>query len=219
VLEYTQDSDLHNYMTHRCRGTQRLATTQHILPQICAALHYLETVQVAHRDVKPENTLVHCNSNNNNHITIKLCDFGWATWFRPQQRQTTLCGTTEFVPPEMLEHSASYYAEYVDRWMLGVMTIELVTASTPFSSGSSKDEIFDQIRGFRGISNKENQPPEYVDFVERLLQRTPHDRMSAAAAMEHSFLRSKRVPITVASPTVAQRRQLFQPVSAGQDED
>ena len=128
--------------------------------------------------------------------------------------------------------------------MLGVVTVELVEERTPFQPANTTEEkvavdaIFAKIRKFRpgrdiaASKSKENQDEQqpqqeqqqshtdedghshYLDFVERLLQHEPTERMAAAAALEHPFLQSSLRPhaaaTTVHSPTVAQRRQLFQ---------
>ena len=218
MLAYAPSSDLLSYQT--CRP-QRLSdsTACRILGQLCQALEYLEICHVAHRDLKPENILVQSVNKSNNavdtNIVIQLADFGWATWWRPDQRNETLCGTAEFCPPEMLEDKNSYASEYVDRWMLGVLTVELIEQATPFDDGNCRG-IFDKIRTFRGMQlSKENQPPVYCNFVDRLLQREPNLRMSAAEALRHDFLRQDGADAaddtrTQVSATVAQRRQLFQ---------
>jgi len=132
------------------------------------------------------------------------------------------------LPPNKI----SYAAEYVDRWMLGVLAVELVESQTPFHApAKKKDAIFEKICTFQGFAaaasknkNTENQSPDYVDFVDRLLQKEPSERMSAEEALEHRFLRQHNNATTIngapvsansttivpLSPTVAQRRQLFQ---------
>jgi serine/threonine protein kinase len=40
------------------------------------------------------------------------------------QRRTTLCGTLDYLPPEMLNGNG--YDEKIDLWCLGVLTYEMV---------------------------------------------------------------------------------------------
>jgi serine/threonine protein kinase len=47
-----------------------------------------------HRDIKPENLLF---SNG----LIKLSDFGWSA-HTPDDRRRTICGTLDYLPPEMV---------------------------------------------------------------------------------------------------------------------
>ena len=53
-------------------------------------------IQVIHRDIKPENLLLDAKGN------IKIADFGWSV-HAPNSRRGTMCGTLDYLPPEMIE--------------------------------------------------------------------------------------------------------------------
>jgi serine/threonine protein kinase len=173
----------------------RVVRSQCILLQLCQSVDYLHGLQIAHRDLKPENILVMSNTD-----TVKLCDFGWATWWIPMHFQTTLCGTPEFMPPEFLSTSRCYSPEYVDPWALGVLAMELVQTTSPFSIPSSsliekgdvRQATFERIRCYKGHPVDRNADPDYRDFVCRLLKVEPSSRMTAGEASNHAFLRSAR---------------------------
>lgn len=58
---------------------------------------------------------------------LKLSDFGWAVHARaPHDRRTTMGGTPEYAPPEMLVRNPEY-TKAVDVWSLGVLAFELLT--------------------------------------------------------------------------------------------
>lgn len=48
-----------------------------------------------HRDLKPENILVDDQCN------IKVCDFGWSAVYKDYENRETLCGTCEYMAPEI----------------------------------------------------------------------------------------------------------------------
>ena len=65
--------------------------------QISDALMYLHSKQVIHRDIKPENVLLGAFGE------LKIADFGWSV-HAPSLRRQTLCGTLDYLPPEMVEN-------------------------------------------------------------------------------------------------------------------
>ena len=52
-------------------------------------------MNIIHRDLKPENILISDGF-------VKLTDFGWAT-HAPSNKRRTICGTLDYIPPEMVE--------------------------------------------------------------------------------------------------------------------
>ena len=206
VLEYCASGDLVSHMNDWRGRQQRLERCRLYLRQVTAALAYLDKLQVAHRDLKPENILVSTDRD-----TVKLCDFGWAVWWQPGQFQRTLCGTAEYVVPEMLQGSKDerlYCAEFVDPWALGILAIELFQGVSLFcmteldlelaklTEKNEQEIIFEKIRRFPGMAKTipademaDKEMSSFWDLVSRLVQIEPESRISASEALEHAFLR------------------------------
>ena len=91
----------------------------------------MHSKKVIHRDLKPEN-LLNCGG------TIKLSDFGWST-HTPDDRRRTLCGTLDYLPPEMVDKVD--YNHSVDIWCIGILTYEFLTGSPPFESQTQKETM------------------------------------------------------------------------------
>ena len=53
-------------------------------------------MKVIHRDIKPENLLLDMKGD------LKISDFGWSV-HAPSSRRATMCGTLDYLPPEMIE--------------------------------------------------------------------------------------------------------------------
>ena len=66
------------------------------MAQLAHALDYCHSKKVIHRDIKPENLLVSMKGD------IKIADFGMSV-HAPSSRRKTLCGTLDYLPPEMVE--------------------------------------------------------------------------------------------------------------------
>ncbi len=67
------------------------------------------------------------------HGEIKISDFGWSV-HAPTHRRATLCGTLDYLPPEMIKSGSkdNSYDEKVDLWSLGVLTYEFLVGEAPF---------------------------------------------------------------------------------------
>ncbi|KUF81610.1 Serine/threonine-protein kinase AtPK2/AtPK19 [Phytophthora nicotianae] len=82
-------------------------------------------------DLKPENVLLGADGH------IRLTDFGLAKEMADEDDSTsTMCGTNEYMPPEMIRRKA--YNQAVDWWALGALIYEMVTGYPPFRHKNRK---------------------------------------------------------------------------------
>ena len=125
ILEFAGKGELYKHLRKEHRFPEWKAAQY--IAQMAAALKYLHKKHVMHRDIKPENILVGI------HGEIKISDFGWSV-HAPNNRRQTMCGTLDYLPPEMLKPGSSdnYYNEKVDLWSLGVLTYEFLVGEAPF---------------------------------------------------------------------------------------
>ncbi|XP_008336567.2 aurora kinase A-B-like, partial [Cynoglossus semilaevis] len=98
--------------------------------ELADALNYCHSKKVIHRDIKPENLLLGANGE------LKIADFGWSV-HTPSSRRSTLCGTLDYLPPEMIEGKT--HDEKVDLWSLGVLCYEFLVGKPPFEAKSHED--------------------------------------------------------------------------------
>lgn len=128
ILEYACYGELYKRLKKVGRFDQRTAATY--MFQIADALIYLHSKQVIHRDIKPENLLLGAFGE------VKIADFGWSV-HAPSLRRQTLCGTLDYLPPEMVENKR--HDEKVDHWCIGVLCYELLVGRPPFESQNNQD--------------------------------------------------------------------------------
>jgi myosin I len=89
------------------------------LVQTCGAVKYLHNRNIVHRDLKTGNIFLDKNMN------VKVGDFGLAACLVGEGalglRRTTMCGTPNYLAPEILERSGKGHNEKVDLWAIGII--------------------------------------------------------------------------------------------------
>lgn len=154
--------------------------------QVVNAVTYLHEFGVAHRDLSPENVMVHYNDRGS--MQVKLVDFGMATCQR-------IChysrGKPSFQAPEM--HNGEYDAFLVDAFQLGVVLYGLMSQEYPWTStmpGQCQHFAFIQRYGLRAfLSQREVKAcrsmhlsevftPALVDLLEGMLTMEPSERLT-----------------------------------------
>ncbi|XP_063072356.1 MAP kinase-activated protein kinase 2 [Engraulis encrasicolus] len=87
-----------------------------IMKSIGEAIQFLHAINIAHRDVKPENLLYTSKRPN---AILKLTDFGFAKETTTHNSLATPCYTPYYVAPEVL--GPEKYDKSCDMWSLGVI--------------------------------------------------------------------------------------------------
>lgn len=95
-----------------------LPEVRRFMIQLCGAVKYMHKRNVAHRDLKMGNLFL------DERMNIKVGDFGLAAIVlteRDEKRRRTLCGTPNYIAPEVLDKSKRGHNQKVDIWSLGVI--------------------------------------------------------------------------------------------------
>eukprot|EP00798_Chlamydomonas_sp_ICE-L_P007930 gene7930-1144_t len=116
---------------------------------------YCHSKHVIHRDIKPENLLVGLNGE------VKIADFGWSV-HAPNSRRRTLCGTLDYLPPEMIE--GREHDTFVDNWSLGVLAYEFLIGGPPL-----EDTYRRIVRVDLKFPSEPEISSEAKDFIQKLL--------------------------------------------------
>ncbi|KAJ3552754.1 hypothetical protein NM688_g3986 [Phlebia brevispora] len=176
MLEFAGKGELYKQLTkHGCFTEKRSAR---YIDQMADALIYLHSKHVIHRDIKPENLLLGINGE------LKIGDFGWSV-HAPGNRRKTLCGTLDYLPPEMVE--GKEHSEKVDYWALGVLTYEFIVGSPPFEDLTGYNATYKRIAKVDlKIPNKVS--PEARDLITKLLQYDPEKRLPLTEVRKHPWI-------------------------------
>ena len=114
---------------------------------------------------------------------VKIADFGWSV-HAPTTRRTTLCGTLDYLPPEMVE--GREHDSTVDLWCLGVLCYEFLVGEPPFMAPTQEET-------FKKIKDVDLRFPPFVsidaqDLISRLLVKDTLQRMSLTELFEHPWI-------------------------------
>ncbi|TPX65608.1 hypothetical protein CcCBS67573_g08084 [Chytriomyces confervae] len=204
ILEYAAQGEMYKHLRKVETFAEDLAAKY--IYQMADALRYLHKKHVIHRDIKPgggifqnslsfippsrqlfvykylqnfaENLLVGIKGE------LKIADFGWSV-HAPNTRRKTMCGTLDYLPPEMVE--GKEHNEAVDLWSLGVLCYEFLCGVPPFEDRSSYKNTY------RRIAKVDLKIPSHVsreagDLITKLLQYQPEKRLSLDQVLVHPWV-------------------------------
>ncbi|XP_035249445.1 serine/threonine-protein kinase 17B [Anguilla anguilla] len=183
LLEYAAGGEIFDH----CVSDEPLPERQitRLIWQMLEGIHLLHQSSVVHLDLKPQNILLTSLSPLGD---IKLVDFGLARRLGTAGELREILGTPEYVAPEILNYEPITTA--TDLWSVGVIAYMLVVGESPFV-GEDKQETFLNVSQVNVDYCKEafSQVSELaVDFIRKLLVKSPEDRPSAADCMTHPWL-------------------------------
>lgn len=138
--------------------------------ELALVLDFLHCAGVIYRDLKMENVLLDKDGH------VQLIDFGLARWLSYCSRAQTVCGTMQFMAPEVL--AAQPYSHAADWWSLGIMMYALLVGRYPVEGTG------DHVQMKRLVAEANYELPEgFSDparkVVRKLLCKLPHKRLQS----------------------------------------
>ncbi|KAG8014150.1 Serine/threonine-protein kinase PLK3 [Nibea albiflora] len=162
----------------KARHTLTEPEVRYYLRQIISGLKYLHSRGILHRDLKLGNFFV------NENMELRLGDFGLAAKLETvEQRKKTICGTPNYLAPEVLNRQG--HGTESDVWSLGCVMYTLMCGNPPFETLDLK-ETYKCIKEVR-YNLPSTLSPAAQKLITGILQKNPSDRFSLDQILNHEF--------------------------------
>ena len=129
------------------------------------------------------------SQNDDDDTSIKIADFGFAKKVTGENSLSTLCGTAQYVAPEILDFQVDGYDERCDMWSVGVVTYILLGGYAPFEGPPDELAQF-IIRGDYEFHDKywSEISDAAKDMISAMLQVDPELRLSAEDSLHCEWM-------------------------------
>ena len=179
ITEFLQGGELFFHL--KKNGGFKEKAVKFYMSQVLLALEYMHNNNYIYRDLKPENIII------DNEGNIKLTDFGLSKLVKPKEMTYTLCGTKEYLAPEIIQGQG--YDKTCDWFSFGVVVFEMFLGYHPFKSKNTK---IDPNIYLRKIYIPEKIGKDAKDLIEKLFVVEPKKRLGFSSANEiknHPFFK------------------------------
>jgi len=192
ILEYCSGGDLQELIRGRKKGRLSERVARRLMSDLCMGLQFLNSREVIHRDIKPQNLLLtnplppdevddpakDASAVPEHDLSIpfqlKIADFGFARQLDASALAKTLCGSPLYMAPEILGQKP--YNSNADLWSTGTVLFEMIAGKPPFNGLNHIDLLHNIQRKAVRLPEGVRVTPECVALLRGLLQRDPKKR-------------------------------------------
>ncbi|XP_076633083.1 serine/threonine-protein kinase polo [Colletes latitarsis] len=170
---------------HKRRKALTECETRYYMKQILDGVHYLHQNKIIHRDLKLGNLFL------SDDLQVKIGDFGLATRLEHDgERKKTVCGTPNYIAPEILTKSGHSYE--VDVWSIGCIMYTLLVGKPPFETSSLR-ETYARIKQVQ-YNIPEHINPIAMNMISNMLQGNPSKRPTIGKLIKDRFFTCGYMP-------------------------
>lgn len=106
---------------------------------LMSSVAYLHSLGIVHRNLKPENIMLRSTTSDTD---FALLDFSFSKHVEDAARDQNLCGTADYIAPEVF--TSRFYSTAVDVWACGVILYILLAGYPPFDDDDD-EKLFAKI--------------------------------------------------------------------------
>ncbi|XXG61184.1 hypothetical protein AAC387_Pa04g2899 [Persea americana] len=215
VMEYAAGGELFERICNAGRFSEDEA--RFFFQQLISGVSCCHSMQICHRDLKLENTLLDGSSA----PRLKICDFGYSKSSVLHSQPKSTVGTPAYIAPEVLSRK-EYDGKIADVWSCGVTLYVMLVGAYPF-------EDPDEPRNFRKtlgrILSVQYSIPDYVrvsmeckHLLSRIFVANPEKRITIPEIKNHPwFLKSLPVELMDGSEMNSQSERTNDPSQSIED--
>lgn len=199
VLELAENGSLADAIKKRKYFT--MPEIRRFMIQTCGAIKYLHQRNIVHRDLKTGNLFLDRDMN------VKVGDFGLAALLVSQSdygaiRRTTMCGTPNYLAPEVLEKTGKGHDEKVDLWAIGIMMYTLAVGRAPFHA-AKREDIYRKLKAreytWPDLAKFANEITDDLRDIVSLLLVHEDERPTPDQIVAHPFFKLGYIPLELDS--------------------
>ncbi|KAL4470920.1 hypothetical protein ABPG72_005954 [Tetrahymena utriculariae] len=183
IMDYCNGGTLTQYLKNQKKISEN--EILEFLQQFCRGYRVLYKEGIIHRDIKPDNILMH------NRI-FKIADFGLAKIVDTLQVQNiSTRGTPLYIAPELVKKEKA--SSKVDMWSLGVILFRMLfKGQYPFLDPLIKYDVPTALKHIQQkklvIPSNPQRSPEIIDLVKRMLEKDESKRISWEELFNHNLI-------------------------------
>ncbi|KAI3501548.1 hypothetical protein L1887_29419 [Cichorium endivia] len=184
VMEYAAGGELFSKITSAGRFSEDEA--RFFFQQLISGVSYCHSMEICHRDLKLENTLLDGSPS----PRLKICDFGYSKSGLLHSQPKSTVGTPAYIAPEVLSRK-EYDGKIADVWSCGVTLYVMLVGAYPFEDPEDP-------RNFRKtigrIVSVQYSIPDYVrvsidcrHLLSHIFVANPSKRITIAEIKKHPW--------------------------------
>ncbi|ESQ31171.1 hypothetical protein EUTSA_v10004469mg [Eutrema salsugineum] len=212
IMEYASGGELYERICNAGRFSEDEA--RFFFQQLISGVSYCHAMQICHRDLKLENTLL----DGSPAPRLKICDFGYSKSSVLHSQPKSTVGTPAYIAPEVLLRQ-QYDGKIADVWSCGVTLYVMLVGAYPFEDPEEPRDYRKTIQ--RILSVKYSIPedirisPECCHLISRIFVADPATRISIPEIKNHDwFLKNLPADLMDESNTGSQFQEPEQPMQS-----
>ncbi|KAG0464644.1 hypothetical protein HPP92_018808 [Vanilla planifolia] len=184
IMEYAAGGELFERICNAGRFSEDEA--RYFFQQLISGVSYCHFMQICHRDLKLENTLL----DGNPAPRLKICDFGYSKSLLLHSKPKSTVGTPAYIAPEVLSRR-EYDGKLADVWSCGVTLYVMLVGAYPFEDPDDPKNFRKTIARIMSVQYK---IPDHVHIsqdcrhlLSRIFVANPIKRITISEIKKHPW--------------------------------